>query len=70
MENAARYSAVDSGFGGIQGHLAQIRNRLAEYRRYRATLGELEALSDRELADLGLSRTDIRAIARQSVWGN
>lgn len=45
--------------------------RLAEAirRHYRAQVivAELEAYSDRELADLGMSRHDIRRIARQSV---
>ncbi|MGO4524209.1 DUF1127 domain-containing protein [Microvirga sp. 2MCAF35] len=40
--------------------------RLASWRRYRQTFRELEALNDRELADLGIGRRDIRAIARQA----
>ena len=34
------------------------------WRRYRNTLNELRALNDRELADLGIGRGDLRRIAR------
>ena len=48
---------------------SMIRARLASWRRYRQTFRELEALNDRELADLGLGRRDIRVVARQaSRW--
>jgi uncharacterized protein YjiS (DUF1127 family) len=46
---------------------SMILARLAAWRRYRQTFRELEALNDRELADLGLGRRDIRTVARQSV---
>jgi uncharacterized protein YjiS (DUF1127 family) len=36
------------------------------WRRYRETYNELMRLSNRELADLGISRADIPTIARQS----
>ena len=68
MEHAVRYTAADE-IGGIGGYLARLRQRWAEHRRYRATFAELEALSDRDLADMGLVRADIRAIARESVYG-
>lgn len=41
--------------------------RLARFRVYRQTVAELESLSDRELADLGLARTSIRAVAREAA---
>ncbi|MDP8920428.1 MAG: DUF1127 domain-containing protein [Pseudomonadota bacterium] len=41
--------------------------RLATWRRYRQTLRELDSLSDRELADLGFGRRDIRAVARRAA---
>ena len=34
------------------------------WRRYRNTLNELRGLNDRELSDLGLSRGDLRRVAR------
>ena len=41
--------------------------RLSQYRAYRATREELTQLSDRELEDLGVFRTDISAIAQQAA---
>ena len=37
------------------------------WRQYRATANELNRLSQRELADLGISRSDIPAVARRAV---
>jgi len=37
------------------------------WRRFRETRNELSRLSHRELADLGISRTDITTIARQAT---
>ncbi|MCK5933132.1 protein of unknown function [Fulvimarina manganoxydans] len=37
------------------------------WRRYRETVNELNRLSQRELADLGISRYDIPTIARRTV---
>jgi uncharacterized protein YjiS (DUF1127 family) len=48
---------------------ARFTKALADYRLYRATVAELAQLSDRDLCDLGLSRSMIRDIARESVYG-
>ncbi|ALN75730.1 DUF1127 domain-containing protein [Aureimonas sp. AU20] len=37
------------------------------WRQYRSTANELNRLSQRELSDLGISRSEIPDIARQSV---
>ncbi|TPE49682.1 DUF1127 domain-containing protein [Amaricoccus solimangrovi] len=42
---------------------------IADWRLYRRTLVELETMNDRELADLGLSRYNLRAVAREAVYG-
>ena len=52
-----------------QGWTARLRRAWAEHRAYRSTLAELEALTDRELRDLGLSRWDLRSVAREAVYG-
>lgn len=46
-----------------------LRQRFHTYRQYRETVNGLSALSNRELADLGLHRSQIRAIALDSVYG-
>jgi len=49
------------------GIFARLRKAFADYREYLATYDELNALNDRELADIGLSRLNIRDIAREAV---
>lgn len=43
-----------------------IRN-YRNWRRYRDTVNELSRLSNRELTDLGIARSDIPFVARKSV---
>ena len=68
MANTMTYGA-GARVGEGSGWLARVRKALADYRRYLATLDELNALNDRELQDLGLSRHSIRDVARESVYG-
>jgi uncharacterized protein YjiS (DUF1127 family) len=51
---------------GDQTMLVAILNFLRSWRRYNASLRELNSLGDRELADIGISRSDIPRIA----WEN
>jgi uncharacterized protein YjiS (DUF1127 family) len=43
-------------------------SKLRSYLRYRETVRELSALSDRELDDLGISRFQIDGIAREHAF--
>lgn len=43
--------------------------RFQQYRLYRQTVSELRSLPNRDLADLGLSRSVIRATAYEAVYG-
>lgn len=43
--------------------LLEIFNFLRTWRRYNASLSELSHLGDRELADIGITRSDIPRIA-------
>ena len=45
-----------------------LTTRYARYKLYRATLNEMAVLSDRELRDLGLHRSQIKSIAREHVY--
>lgn len=47
--------------------VANMAQRWAAYQTYRRTLAELETLNDRELNDIGLSRWDIRRVAREAA---
>lgn len=50
--------------------IARWKESLATRQTYRTTVKELNALSDRELYDLGISRGSIRMIAHMAVYGN
>lgn len=54
-----------SRFSGLVGNITE---RVQRYKTYRRTLEELEALSDRELIDLGISRTQMRGIAYRAAY--
>jgi uncharacterized protein YjiS (DUF1127 family) len=53
----------------MHGLFAQLGDALARRRVYRRTLEELRQLSDRELADLGISRMNIADVAREAAYG-
>lgn len=53
------------------GRVASLKKSIADYFTHRAvyrqTVNELNALTDNELADLGIYRLDINRIAREAV---
>ena len=60
-----------SGAEHTAGTLAEgLRASWQNYRAYRATLAELQALNDRQLADFGMRRDGVRAAARRAAYGN
>jgi len=69
MANTMTYE-IDGTTSGISGLWARLSKAIEDYRLYRQTLDELEALNDRELADLGLSRHVLRDVANESVYGS
>lgn len=44
-----------------------LKTRLNSWKRYKRTVSELEALSERELDDLGIAPGDIRSVARAAT---
>jgi uncharacterized protein YjiS (DUF1127 family) len=58
---------------GLLDRLAQLRDdmqtAIRQRRVYAQTVAQLKALSDRELADLGVSRLSIADIAREAAYG-
>lgn len=54
---------------GINGVLKSVKAALERRAVYSRTVRELEALSDRELSDLGIARVSIRDIAAQAAYG-
>lgn len=62
-----------SGFGlieRIQEFRATAAENAAKRKIYRQTVRELSILTDRELADLGLGRSQIKSIAMEAANGN
>lgn len=53
----------------LNARVAATRSDYAKWRVYRKTVTELAALSDRDLADLGLSRSMISTIAHEAAYG-
>lgn len=45
--------------------IATIIRKINEWTRYRRNVRELVALTDRELADIGIARADINRLARE-----
>ncbi len=47
----------------------QFKDAMARRQLYTQTLFELNSLSDRDLTDLGVHRSDITALAREAAYG-
>lgn len=63
-------SSTGSGFGQrFTAFRAAMADRYARNRVYRTTVTELSALTDRELADLGINRSMIGSIAADAAHG-
>lgn len=63
--NTATQGAVASRFSAL---FDTLRTGLAKRKLYHNTLNELQVLSDRELADLGLHRSMLRRIAYEAAY--
>jgi uncharacterized protein YjiS (DUF1127 family) len=44
-----------------------LKSRISNWKRYNRTVTELQALTNRELADLGIARGDIQRVAREAA---
>ncbi len=44
-----------------------LKSRYAVWKRYSRAVAELEAMSSRDLSDLGISRADIPRLARETA---
>lgn len=64
--NRAFFKAAD-GQGLFADLMADLRLGAKRRAVYRATVTELSALSTRELADIGMGRSDIRGVARKAA---
>ncbi|MDE2444729.1 MAG: DUF1127 domain-containing protein [Alphaproteobacteria bacterium] len=44
-----------------------LKSRINTWKRYNRTVSELQSLSNRELSDLGIARSDISRVAKDAV---
>jgi uncharacterized protein YjiS (DUF1127 family) len=63
------HSVNASATGHLLALLKSATTRVANYRMYRKTVGELSTLSSRELDDLGLNRSMIKRVAMEAAYG-
>jgi len=62
--------AVRVSFGDRVAAVASVIRAAVQRRQvYQQTISELRALSDRDLADLGIHRTLIGTVAREAAYG-
>ena len=59
-------TTTPSFFARVQHAATDFATRVRQYRLYRETLDGLSELNDRELADLGLNRAELRSVAWDS----
>jgi uncharacterized protein YjiS (DUF1127 family) len=55
--------------GRLANALASLRDAAAKRALYVATLRELKALSEHELADIGIRKGDLRRLAYEAAYG-
>lgn len=67
------YATQSHGFASLGERALDLMGRIAagmaRRRAFHQTMRELEALSDRDLTDLGICRADIREVAQRAVYG-
>ncbi|WP_204115729.1 DUF1127 domain-containing protein [Shimia biformata] len=69
MALATNNTAVAGGLiATLQTQAHELAAKYRAHREYRKTIDELRALTDRELADLGLHRSMIKRVAKEAVY--
>lgn len=66
---ASNTSARSGLFGRFADTMIRAKAAYTRYRIFRVTLKEMQELSDRELADLGLGRSMLRRAAYEAAYG-
>jgi uncharacterized protein YjiS (DUF1127 family) len=65
--SAARWSLNSAEPRKDQPMFETLKTRITNWRKFNRTVAELNALSNRELDDLGINRHDIKSVARQAA---
>tara|TARA_B110000114_G_scaffold80256_2_gene84870 strand:+ start:3697 stop:3921 length:225 start_codon:yes stop_codon:yes gene_type:complete len=67
-DTAANATLIERLMFTVSTAFADAAERHAKRRVYKATMNELGALSNRDLADLGISRSEVRRIAWEAAY--
>ncbi|MEM6595637.1 MAG: DUF1127 domain-containing protein [Pseudomonadota bacterium] len=70
LDMAYANTTTNTIFDRVRAIFADLTERAARAKVYRTTLGELKELSNRELADLGIHRSEIKRIAYEAAYKN
>lgn len=63
-------AAAATGFAGrLSAAIQRMQENRARRAIYRQTVRELNALTDRDLTDLGISRSMVGHLAHEAAWG-
>lgn len=68
MTALAIRTATWVGLSGLTNWLKNLNQKLKQRRQARQAYKELSSLSDRDLHDIGISRTDIRSISNGNFY--
>ena len=69
-DTAANATLIERLMFTVSTAFADAAERHVKRRVYKTTMNELGALSNRELADLGISRSEVRRIAWEAAYTN
>mgnify|MGYP001295612605 CR=1 FL=1 len=70
MANVSMLSGVELGLTDrIGAFLRNLQDARSRYKVYRQTVRELNALTDRDLSDLGINRSMIDSISIEAAYG-
>ncbi len=62
-------SKSDATLANLRAAAADVFKSLNQRRLVHKTVSELSKLSDAEMQDLGINRSEIKSVARQAVYG-
>ena len=65
----ATLSAPTGLIGRLQAYVATLKEAARRRDVFRRTVRELNALSDREMSDLGIARIQVEDVAREAAYG-
>lgn len=69
-DTASNATLIERLMATVSTAFAALATRQANRRVYNTTLNELSALSNRDLADLGIARSEVRRIAWEAAYTN